>query len=183
MAKMFPSSPGLLDECAPLNLDASAAELPKLADALGELESRRCQLEEEIAALDCVPASKSLPDLDGEVRKREDELTRVETSMQASFDDWKRRVDGWIDLYIAQSLANYVLAELKAEKVGAKFKYACLHAGDHRQVGQIGIAPKCVTVGLRIRGCFVLCDDIGCPRRSQAEKLPQEQGLYKLMIV
>ena len=60
--------------------------------------------------------------------RREAEMLRVDKSLSLSFEDWRRNVDSWIDIDVAEWLANFVLAELKAETVGGKFKYPCLHS-------------------------------------------------------
>ena len=53
-------------------------------------------------------------------------------------EDWSRQVGGWIDINVAEWLASYVLAELKAEKLSSgDYKYKCLHSADHRRVDLI----------------------------------------------
>ena len=124
VAKMFPAS------AANTALDASVAET--LSVALGVLDTRRAELGSELEELRQAASASETAQQELHIIRREAEMLRVDKSLSLSFEDWRRNVDSWIDIDVAEWLANFVLAELKAETVGGKFKYPCLHSADHR---------------------------------------------------
>ena len=104
--------------------DKTAATLVTEA---AELESQRLALEGQLAET----SNEKLT----EAAKLQAQLDALEDRISDGMGKWAKDVDSWVVWKIAESLARYVLEELKKEKVGGgegegggDFKYKCLHS-------------------------------------------------------
>lgn len=116
--------------------DSAMAE--KLAVAVEVVDANRVEQETKLLELRAPATAAGAAGDSSERRsmlaKQEGELHRTEEHLGAGMGEWSRQVGGWIDINVAEWLASYVLAELKAEKLSSGgYKYKSLHSADHRQ--------------------------------------------------